>query len=292
MRKQVNDTRTAPYQWFCSVWTSFENKTVSTPNGTNAGTHQFGTGTLITRRHVLTCAHNLVGIRKVRGRWRSEEGDVVRIKIGRNDDGTSVLPWWFRAKRIFIHPKFRSYRSSSGGFTITQAEYDYAIIELRSAVGDRTFSKLGRRRKVGWWRGSKSWIRPVEGTFKSSLREKKVNQFGYPNDHDTSAHSYGDPPHGVPFIDFDSVLSVGPRLVGKTRPLIRYRADTRRGHSGGPVWVMDRNTKKRYLVGVHAVSESGRNRLGVMITDDVIAQLGKWGVSKSSLAISSVSSVH
>lgn len=98
----------------------------------------------------------------------------------------------------------------------------------------------------------------MEGSLKSSLWNKKVNVYGYPIDRDTQFISYGDPPFGIPTIDFDSVTSVNPRA------LMRYRGDVTDGFSDGPIWAVDRTTKKRYLVADprglrHCEEEPGRD---------------------------------
>ncbi|MDH3461630.1 MAG: trypsin-like peptidase domain-containing protein [Burkholderiaceae bacterium] len=286
MSTQIKDMRTPPFQWICSIQTSYDRKVRLSPDKPldSEGYTHFGTGVLITERHVLTCAHNVSAVYQYKGKWLSKKPVEIRVKVGRNDEGYSVKPFWYRAKLpAAVSGLFGNYRTNKD----QDALRELAVIELKSPIGEKKFVKSGKRLKVGWWSSAyMSYIRPVEGSFKTALRKKKINVCGYPGDADPGGQN--DTTAGIPVSEFVSVAGVGT----DTRPLLTFYATMGNGQSGGPVWVVDRNTKKRYLVAVYFGRDNNTGaQLGRLITPDVINQLENWGIQRHKLSLSQTPSV-
>ncbi len=281
MSTQINEMRTPPFQWICSIQCTYDRKVRLTPKkpADSESDTVFGTGVLITERHVLTCAHNVSAVYQFEGKWLSKKPVAIQIKIGRNDDGYSVKPFWYRAKLPpSVSGLFGNYRTNDD----QDALHDFAVIELKAPIGEKKFMKSGKCLKVGWWSSAyMSYIRPVEGTFKAALRKKKINVCGYPGSADPGGDR--DTTAGIPVSEFVSVADVGT----DTRPLLSFYAPMGEGQSGSPIWVVDRNTKKRYLVAVYfARDENSGEKRGRLITPDVIDQLGNWGIKRRQLSLS------
>ncbi len=290
--KQVPNTLDIPFRWICSIQATYEEKIFKTADATSSGDTVFSSGILISPRHILTCAHNISGVKKVRGKFiTSAPPKEIRVILGRDDRQLDKVfgiarPFGsYKARRWKIPSHYNEYRDGD-----SSAPYDYAIIELWKNVGSRKYTRLGkkgRRVQLGWWgKAYRSYIRPVDSSFASSLRKKKVNLSGYPYNADPGFDKPTETPAGIQMINFDSVTGVFIHLSGKKTPLMSYRAITDKGSSGAPVWAVDRKTGNRYLVAIHqAEQQFPARRLGVLITPNVIQQLKAWGLKNLDLSM-------
>ena len=274
LESSIQDTKTIPYRWICSIIVHYPEKVVINPDE-DSGQTWYGTGTLITDRHVLTAAHVISGMKRLRGHWFSVRPELIEVIPGRNDDALNPRPFrTWTASRPMVNSTFLRYHHNS----TLRAPYDYALIELKKAIGRKKFLKPGqggRFRPLGWWSNSYgSYIRPVSGSFRNDLRRRKVNVAGYPLSRDRRGT-----PAGILVHDFDSVIDV-------LKKQFTFAANTSKGQSGGPVWIYDKNTARRYLVGIISGDERfGLHDVGVLITPSMIDQFVRWGVPRNWMSI-------
>lgn len=260
-RSQVTDTRAPPYRWICHL-----DVTYLDPGERYAEKRHLGTGVLVSARHVLTAAHNLL----------SEDGRLKAVRVGVTPgmNGKAKPFGTVAAAKWNIHPSwFRNGKSDR--------EFDYALLTLRDAVGARPFAAL-RNQPLGHW-GDPKWGANTRrsGPDPAHLSGVIINVAGYPGDKNPGTQWRGD-----------------GRLSGVMRPgrtgeilaqdrLMLHTVDTHGGQSGGPVWVRYEDTGRRYLLGIHVapasvftIDSSGNQRrthnLALRITDDVTAQIDAW----------------
>lgn len=263
-RQQVDTTR-APFRWICSLKVRFRD-----PDTFDAVDFDAGTGLLVGPRHVLTAAHNVFAeITGSKGTKDKRKALLVWAYPGRNGDND--FPFGkAESESIAYLPKFE------GNLDV---RWDYALIKLKTAIGDQTFKSLGNQ-ALGYWgsatRAVGTLIQPLSQAF---LTGKIVNVSGYPK---SQNHTQ--------WVAFDSVRDVPPTIKGqRVNELITYLTDTSEGQSGAPVWVFFPSTGKRYLVAVHGgrchdaldgckPSRSARptSNMGVVMTKDVVDQINAW----------------
>jgi V8-like Glu-specific endopeptidase len=246
-----------------------------------------GTGTLISDRHVLTAAHNILNTLPGVASAGRRTVDRVFAAPGRNG---RVLPFGeSRSMTLRVTPEWTAAQNS---------QFDFGLITLEDALGAATQPALGGAR-LGFWShpqlGGGTHIRPLEVSF---LPGRPVNLDGYPVDkcRDRPANRAataaevaactGTVPGNPRLTDlgsmqwraFGSILDASPASEPRC---ITYDLDSAVGHSGGPIWL--RWEKYRNLV---AVNTGGFPRptapfdiianMGVRITNDVLRTLRNW----------------
>jgi len=282
-RQLVTDTTAIPFRFVCCLDLLFAHPTDATRTFLLRGS-----GTLISNRHVLTAAHNVLnslarlGFPDVRARpariFAAPGRNGRLLPFGRSDATIMrVTPQWEAAP---------------------DSQFDFALLTLRDDLGAANQTALGNR-PLGFWshpqRGSGTRIRPLEIRV---LRGQPVNLSGYPSD-----KCLDQPPDrpatqaeiractgtvpGLP--ELTDLGSTQWRAFGNVRDpapateprSITYDLDAATGHSGGPVWL--RWQEFRNLV---AVNTGGFPRptapfdiianMGVRITNAVLTQIGEW----------------
>lgn len=135
-----------------------------------------------------------------------------------------------------------SFRSVKGWVNHKAREYDYGAILLprSSSVGKQTGS-------FGYGHFSDAF-----------LRGKRLNTAGYP----------GDKPAGTMWFNGRNAKDIQARVI-------TYDLDTAGGQSGSAVWILDRKTGKRTVVGIHTNGAAGGNS-ATRITKPVFDNLQKW----------------
>ena len=263
--RQRVDTLRAPFRWICSLKVRFRD-----PDSFDAVDFDAGSGLLISPRHVLTAAHNVYAqITGSKGTKDKRKALLVWVYPGRNGD--DKFPFGkAESESIAYLSKFESN---------LDVRWDYALIKLKTAIGDQKFSSLGNQ-TLGYWssasRATGTLIQPLSQSF---LAGKIVNVSGYPK---SQSHTQ--------WVAFDAIRDVPPTIKGqRVNELITYLTDTSEGQSGAPVWLFFPDSGRRYLVAVHGGSchealdgckptSRGRptSNMGVVLTKDVVDQIEAW----------------
>jgi Trypsin. len=276
----VDDVLSTPWRWICSIQVEYPEDVLHSPSGVPRDV-TFGSGVLITPRHVLTNAHLIVGYKTVRQHKFIVHPKKITVSPGRDDRRLNSRPYGnYNVISRHVAPQYSATNSES-----LSAPFDYAVLELNRDVGNRSFLKIDGR--LGWWgQAHNSYIRSVDSNFRQVLASRKVNVAGYPNKGDVE-FTMNSTPAGIQHYDFDSVVDAFPRMQGQLVSVIRYAAMAGDGQSGGPVWIKEKSNGRRYLVAIHQAREtlSNSHRQGVLITPSLIQQLYSWGIPRNLLSV-------
>jgi len=270
--KKVGNPTIIPYQFICSIITSFTHPTKKDI----ALTFGPATGTLIFHHSVLTAAHVLGGT------WldgKFHKADMVFVMPMHNstsgvpeeyadDPESALLHAWkiskrplgtFLASSYKIHPRYKKVGSSA-----TNPIFDIAMIKLETSVGNLPW-KGGRT--VYWgssrW-GSNTILSSTSG--RSLLANKTVNLSGYPTtkmpEHGINQWKGRGPVDNADMPIFMKTIEDGWMKLG-------YQIGAEDGHSGSPVFLTFKSGGKtiRKLVAVHTDGGHGiEASSGVLIT--------------------------
>jgi V8-like Glu-specific endopeptidase len=281
----VANSLAIPYRWICRLGIDYD----ITPFGTSrrlTGTGR-GTGTLISPCHVLTAAHNLtqydpVGRNILRAR---------RIRVTPAHDGSSSPPVATVEADLAQSPVHRlwditrrhdSMGAANNGGEVETNRYDYALLRLKTAIGDSQVAAL--RGPLGYWgnqgSGGVARFQRVEPVV---LRGSTVFVAGYGNDDCVRAARTA---RSNPNIRLGSQLTATGRITlimeGTGTPYVgrsmAHNVDTCGGQSGASVGLELNGTY--YLVGVHTggvgLTAGGRTNHAVRVTMEVSNQVRDW----------------
>ena len=233
-RVRVTPTLGVPWRWICKV--EVKGNRASQPDG--------GTGVLISDRHVLTAAH------VVYEASQNMQNFSIQV-IPALDYGDEP----FGSYSVSTKPKIpKNYDPKAQD----HLDWDYALLTLQDRVGKRTFSKLGGGPLCYWGHptcvANSVFARPDPAT----LNGKAVFTAGYPR-------SAG----ARKMMSAAGILHSANRLRRK----MGITADTTRGQSGSPVWIVENG--RHCLVGIAAGAGQQTNFV-VRVTRELIRQLRAW----------------
>ena len=257
-RFRVTRTTQRPWRWVCYLEVYF----------TEGGRRWKGEGSglLISPRHVLTCAHNVI--------INSTRRPVASVNVIPGCNGVPNMPFG-------RHPA-ASWRGSDEYRARLDPRFDFGLITLRSPIGNTRQRRLAGR-PLGYWSkpGSGTTILQTQKG-DPRLRGKRATLSGYP----------GDKPDGQQWAAKGQVVNMTPAAG---RELFYYSADSCAGHSGSPIWI--RRGARCGLIGIHTgpcivgpdCREFGRSgcsntpdrrrstsNRGVLITPQLWARVRSW----------------
>jgi glutamyl endopeptidase len=257
-RKQVNNTDAVPFRFICHL----ELRAVDTTN-TTVVARSIATGVLVGPRHVLTAGHTLLAQRgrfKVTDAWVSPGLNGSTRPFGRVEGASfRTHPDWFRNGK-------------------EDDDFDYGMIILKDAIGEKRFSSLGNK-PLGWWGDpANGGGTRLERLDPAALNNVTVNVAGYPNDQ----------PAGTMWMSTGQATPLRDpqgRITTMARRL-PHNADTHKSQSGAPVWIGTENNP-RFLIGLHHAAidlvvtgpqgpQKRRSNVAIRVTREFLRQIAAW----------------
>jgi V8-like Glu-specific endopeptidase len=309
-RRFVANTLDIPFRFVCCLDLVFRN-----PSG-GALLRLRGSGTLISDRHVLTVAHNVLDDMSVKNpalrqlgiapfpiRYlRAQQIIVAPARNGRNLPANFTTVTNMRVSRRWQAVADNQQAQGNTRHLSTDAQDDFALLTLNNPLGALPTNVITMQLPappLGFWShprfGGGTRIRPIEVR---TLRNQTMNVSGYPIDKclDQPRHRpataaelaacTGHVPDDEDFGDRGSTQWVSSGTILNPSPAtepraITYAADMAEGESGAPVWL--RWEQFRNLI---AINTGGSPRatapfdtvanMGVRITDDVLREIRTW----------------
>jgi V8-like Glu-specific endopeptidase len=261
----VADTKKVPYRWVCSLDSIFED-----PDDRKRAFLWPSTGTLISEKHVLTCAHALLDdIKGSKGTTKRLRARKIRVIPGRQGLGrTEAEQAPFGSSDAAPSPHMPKQWKD-----FLDPAYDYGLIKLKTPLG---------RAPLGYWgspaNGRGTRIQPVAT---AGLRGKLVHTAGYPSDKCGHLPQTGSAPDWktkpCPNRATTQWRTSGTVLGTQGANRVLYNLDTEHGQSGSPVWFEDAASGALNLIAVHTAHEDpGKSNRGVLLTEEVLREVKKW----------------
>nr|WP_281722970.1 trypsin-like peptidase domain-containing protein [Nitrosomonas nitrosa] len=233
-RVRVKKTEGVPWRWICKI--AIKNNQGRYVSG--------GTGVLISHGHVLTAAH-VVYQEYIDPYNYSIE---VTPALNENDEpfGMYSVSGKLKIPKRY-DPKAKDH-----------LDWDYALIPIKKRVGEKRFSRLGGKPLCYWGHPSCGANTFFQRLNPQTLNGKAAFTAGYPGRKG-----------GKQLWCASGIL----HSVHRRRRTMWMTADTTKGQSGSPVWVME---KERYcLVGIAAGGGEHSNSV-VRVTRELIRQVRSW----------------
>lgn len=273
-RVLVPNTTIIPFRFICHIAMSY----LSADGKVTAS--DACSGTLIGRRHVLTCAHAFdpetkdgMAFKVVKVKVTPARNSTLPKKSDWEPFGSVTVP----ISAVTVHPKWASTK---------QRQYDYALIKLDTDIGTKKFKSLGNNMLGCWGATGGTSLTPLDP---KTLEKAMVQMGGYPGD-----KCGADDLAAVTNCDKDKKGSAQYRsndLVIDPHPanepgMIYHQADMKKGQSGAPLWRWEKKTGRRFLVGIQSseanvVSADGTRTLvwnaAVLYTAGLMQNLKNWG---------------
>lgn len=233
-RVRVTPTIGMPWRWICRI--DIKGQRQSQPGG--------GTGVLVSDRHVLTAAH--VVYEAARNMQNFSIQVIPALDHGDEPFGSYV---------VTARPRLpKRYNPDAAD----RLDYDYALLTLDTAVGAKTFGKLGGQALCHW--GSPACRTNAEFARRdpAGLNGRAVLTAGYP-------HSVG----AKKLMCAAGILHSAHQL----RRTMGTTADMTLGQSGSPIWIVE--SGQACLAGL-AVGAGKQSNTAVRVTRELVRQLRTW----------------
>lgn len=227
-RVRVTNTFQQPYQWICRVSVKRDGKEVD-----------FGTGFLISDKHVLTAAHVVYDPYKD---WSFHDLSV-RIALNWNKE----IGEYGAAEKPRLPAKYKPVKGNS--------PFDYALITLSDSPGSKKFSQL-KSKALGHFVQASVAARDVQGATGYTA--------GYPGEKDRL---------GRKMYESSGRLNFPGDQALEAAPYLQYAADTTKGQSGSPVWLKREDGIE--VVGICIVA-SERSNTVLRLTSTIWNQINSW----------------
>lgn len=246
-RAQVRDATVVPFRWVCQISVQKRNA-----DGKIIHNGPAGTGVLISPRHVLTAAHVLYNSKQdERGQWVDDRAAWVTVAPGRNG---SAQPFGSYSTTAWVtHPRYNPRARDSW-------RWDYGLITLREAVGDKTFAALGRAKLCYWGSAQCGGQTLLQRVAPRLLEGAQMWTAGYPGD--KGGVTLWCAPGRIQGVDLPN-----------RRRIMNVSADALQGQSGSPVWIA--NQGSRTLVGILTRRGESANT-AIRVTLELLRQLQTW----------------
>jgi V8-like Glu-specific endopeptidase len=236
--KAVPDTAIAPYRYICQIEAEASNGWVSK-----------GTGFFVGPKTILTTAHN------VWDPFAGKSGEKMpneKITVTPARNGKDIKPFGvFNPVNVILStPDFKN--------TDKSTYKDYAVIQINESIGKTT----GYFGLDGAWAEDKTGSQIQPGRYlPAPVETLTINLSGYPGDMDDQQYMSSDK---------------GYKLIDSER-IITYFNDTRKGHSGSPVWI-NRSPDKggRVVIGIHLDEGPKAKAGGVVYNKAVFINYNVW----------------
>jgi phosphatidylserine/phosphatidylglycerophosphate/cardiolipin synthase-like enzyme/V8-like Glu-specific endopeptidase len=233
-RIRVKDTTGVPWRWICKI-------DIADSRGRPA---ESGTGVLISSKHVLTAAH------VVYDAFKNMQQYTITVIPALND-----LDEPFDRYSLASKPKIRQDYNPTAADSL---DWDYALLTLSTAVGEKKFKALNDN-PLCYWASPQCGANTVFARLDPrTLNGKAAYTAGYPGGKG-----------GKQLWCAAGML----HSADEKRRTMSITADTTKGQSGSPVWVID--NKRHCLVGIAVGAGTASNRL-VRVTRELVRQLRAW----------------
>jgi V8-like Glu-specific endopeptidase len=227
-KAKVPSTFNIPFRWVCKIAIRKDGKY-----------HHGGSGVLISDRHVLTAAHVVYDVYKDRARYDLE---VTPALDGHDDLGTYSSSGKPQIPALYESGK---------------PDYDYALITLDTAIGQRTFRKLNNAKLCFWGSPDCGAGTVLVRVDPKSLLTQTAYTAGYPKNKGGSTMWY-----------FSGLL-VSVQEKART---MSYTGEGTEGQSGSPVWMQ--KDGQYMLIGV--LVARGQVKIVVRVTHEFVRQIADW----------------